>query len=215
MPAELEEYGFGTIWTDFYTDCYEGFLPNMSDYHMHRYYEISLILSGDVKVLLPDAVQQGTQCRLVLTRPMTSHLIVCQPQLLYKRINLLFSPDYLVDYVPEWKQLLGCFPKKGGGPSHLREQQRGLLRPCQGAARRSGSLPPQVAADALSFQGQRADEGGAKEHRRASLLRNRGPFLHSGKLCPKDRGRGAGLEAGGGTHHPDDGLSEIYRDHRE
>lgn len=113
MPAELEEYGFGTIWTDFYTDCYEGFLPNMSDYHMHRYYEISLILSGDVKVLLPDAVQQGTQCRLVLTRPMTSHLIVCQPQLLYKRINLLFSPDYLVDYVPEWKQLLGCFPKKG------------------------------------------------------------------------------------------------------
>ncbi len=113
MPAELEDLGFGTTWTDVFTDSYEGFLPNMSDYHMHRYYEISLILQGNVKVLLPESVQEGTQSRLVLTRPMTSHLIVCQPHLLYKRINLLFSPDYLVDAVPEWKQLLGLFPKQG------------------------------------------------------------------------------------------------------
>lgn len=113
MPAELDNLGFGTRWTDFSIDCYEGYLPNMSDYHMHGYYEISLILSGDVKVLLPHSVQHGTMSRLVLTRPMTSHLIVCEPHLLYKRINLLFSGDFLADYLPERNQLLGVFGKHG------------------------------------------------------------------------------------------------------
>ncbi len=113
MPANIENLGFGTHWKDIRVDTYEGYLPNMSDYHMHEYYEISLILSGDVKVLLPKTIQQGTQSRLVLTRPMTSHLMVCQPHLLYKRVNLLFSPEYLTDYVPEWKQLLHVFGKYG------------------------------------------------------------------------------------------------------
>ena len=76
MAVELNNLEFGTRWTDFYTDYYEGYRPNMSDYHMHEYYEISLILSGDVKVLLPQSVQSGTMSRLVLTRPMTSHLIL-------------------------------------------------------------------------------------------------------------------------------------------
>ena len=113
MSVELNNLEFGTRWTEFHTDYYEGYLPNMSDYHMHEYYEISLILSGDVKVLLPKTIQSGTQSRLVLTRPMTSHLMVCHPHLLYQRMNLLFSPEYLADYVPEWKQLLYVFGKHG------------------------------------------------------------------------------------------------------
>lgn len=113
MPANIEHLGFGTQWKDIFIDTYEGYLPNMSDYHMHEYYEISLILSGDVKVILPKSLQHGTQSRLVLTRPMTSHLMVCEPHLLYKRINILFSTEYLTDYVPEWKQLLHVFGKHG------------------------------------------------------------------------------------------------------
>ena len=113
MPANIENFGFGAEWSDFYSDTYEGYRPNMSDYHMHGYYEISLILSGDVKVILPTRLQQGTQSRLVLTRPMTSHLIVCEPHLLYKRVNLYFSNEFLADYVPEWKQLLKVFGKNG------------------------------------------------------------------------------------------------------
>ncbi len=113
MAANIEKLGYGSVWKLFSTDTYEGYSPNMSDYHMHEYYEISLILSGDVKVLLPDQVQSGTECRIVLTRPMTSHLIVCEPRLLYKRVNLLFSQDFVADYVPEWKQLLGIFGKSG------------------------------------------------------------------------------------------------------
>ena len=113
MPANLENLGFGTEWFDFKTDSYEGYLPNMSDYHMHAYYEISLILSGSVKILLPDAAQTGMQSRLVLTPPMTSHLIVCEPHILYRRINLLFSPDFLTVHDSEWKNLLGVFGRNG------------------------------------------------------------------------------------------------------
>ena len=113
MAVELNNLEFGTRWTDFYADYYEGYLPNMSDYHMHEYYEISLILSGDVKVLLPHAVHSGTVSRLVLTRPMTSHLIVCEPNRLYKRLNLLFAGDFLSDELPLRNQLLGVFGKHG------------------------------------------------------------------------------------------------------
>ncbi len=113
MPAELRNYGYGINWTDFYTDSYEGYLPRMSDYHMHSYYEISLIFSGNVKVLFPDRVQSGDQCRLVLTRPMTPHLILCEPDLLYSRVNMLFSNDYFSTMPSEWKRVLGIF-RKGG-----------------------------------------------------------------------------------------------------
>ena len=113
MPVELNNLEFGTRWTDFYTDYYEGYRPNMSDYHMHEYYEISLILSGDVKVLLPQSVQSGTMSRLVLTRPMTSHLILCEPNRLYKRLNLLFSEGFLTEDFPRRNQLLGVFGKHG------------------------------------------------------------------------------------------------------
>jgi AraC-like DNA-binding protein len=113
MSANLENFGYKSEWSDFFCDSYEGYLPNMSDYHMHEYYEISLILCGNVKVLLPNSVQHGTESRLVLTPPMTSHLILCEPQMLYKRINLLFSADFLEGYLPERKHLLSVFERNG------------------------------------------------------------------------------------------------------
>lgn len=113
MSANLENYEFGKSWDSFQVDRYEGYSSNMSDYHMHEYYEISLIISGHVKVFFPNSVQDGTKCRLVLTRPMTPHLIVCEPQLLYKRINLLFSHDFISEYLSERKEVLGAFGKSG------------------------------------------------------------------------------------------------------
>ena len=113
MSANIENFGYKISWESFQVDRYEGYYPNMSDYHMHEYYEISLILSGSVKVLLPNSVQDSTKCRLVLTRPLTPHLIVCEPQLLYKRVNLLFSPDFISEYMPEHKEMLGIFGKNG------------------------------------------------------------------------------------------------------
>ena len=113
MAVYLDPIGYKSQWVDFNVNRYEGYLPNMSDYHMHEYYEISLIISGKVKVLLPDAVYDGTSSRILLTAPLTAHLVVCEPTMLYKRINILFSYDFLANYVPEWKQLLGVFGKNG------------------------------------------------------------------------------------------------------
>ena len=128
MAVELNNLEFGTRWTEFHTDYYEGYLPNMSDYHMHEYYEISLILSGDVKVLLPHEVHSGTVSRLVLTRPMTSHLIVCEPNQLYKRLNLLFSGEFLEDYLSEHNQLFGIFGKHGNVIPLTEKQTEEFLR---------------------------------------------------------------------------------------
>ena len=42
------------------------------------------------------------------------HLITtCEPSLLYKRVNLLFAQDFVADFLPEWKQLLGIFGNSG------------------------------------------------------------------------------------------------------
>lgn len=113
MSVDLERYGFGQAWSDYNVDHYKGYRPNMTDYHMHEYYEISLILSGEVTVLLPDTSYRGKESLLLLAGPMTPHLVTCEPQPLYERINLLFSGHFLAESPPEWRQLLTVFGKTG------------------------------------------------------------------------------------------------------
>ena len=113
MADILKNYGYESSWWDFHSDTYQGFRSNMSDYHMHGYYEISLILSGDVKILLPKTAQQGKESRLVLLPPMTPHLMLASPDTLYKRINLLFSKDFLSSLMPKEKHLLDVFEENG------------------------------------------------------------------------------------------------------
>lgn len=113
MSVSIDKNGQGSVWRDFHCDIYQGYRPNMSDYHMHEYYEISLILSGDVKVLLPRTVHQGKESRLLLIPPMTAHLVLCEPHALYKRINLLFSPDFLSSLREEETELIKLFDTEG------------------------------------------------------------------------------------------------------
>lgn len=113
MSVYLDEHGFKKIWDHIMTDRYEGYLPRMTDYHMHDYYEISLIISGNVKVLLPEIAESSAQSKLVLMRPRTPHFIVCEPNILYSRKNILFSGEFVANYVPEWQRLLAVFGKNG------------------------------------------------------------------------------------------------------
>lgn len=113
MSTTLARYGFGTKWTDIHTDSFESFRPNMTDYHMHDYYEISLILSGNVHVLLSDICEYSTQPKIVLLRPYTPHYIYCEPDMLYSRRNIGFHPDLLMDYSLEWKKIMQVFGKSG------------------------------------------------------------------------------------------------------
>ncbi len=113
MSANLDNLEYRKRWHDLHIDYYEGFRSNMADFHMHEYYEISLILEGDVRVLLSDRAQEGTESRIVMTRPQTPHFIACSEDTLYRRINVLFSEDFIDTYSPENKKLFTLFGKSG------------------------------------------------------------------------------------------------------
>lgn len=113
MSVYLDEHGFGKTWHRFITDSYCGHHPRMTDYHMHDYYEISLIIKGNVKVLLPGLAESSTESMLVLMRPRTPHFIVNDPQTLYSRRNVLFAGEFIANYVPEWQRLASVFEKNG------------------------------------------------------------------------------------------------------
>lgn len=97
MNAKTENYGFGKSWSDPYIDEYEGREPRMSDYHKHDYYELSLILSGEVRVLMPGVSSVGSCARVVFSPPGTPHYVTCTGSALYKRINIVFSKNLLSD----------------------------------------------------------------------------------------------------------------------
>lgn len=115
MEPLLDNLTYQKTWTDFSIEDYEGYAPNMSRYHTHSYYEISLIVRGNVTVILgntADSVKsQGTDCRILLIRPHTPHFITPEPDALYTRRNVLFSPDFLASCPPEWRDLLSAFGK--------------------------------------------------------------------------------------------------------
>lgn len=113
MQTLAENFGYGKDWRLFHTDVYEGYRPNMAHFHWHDYYEISLILSGDVRVLLPGETHEGKGARLLLTAPGTPHFVSCMGEVLYRRINLLFSPELTDGAGSEERGLLSLFGKAG------------------------------------------------------------------------------------------------------
>lgn len=103
----------------------EGWRTEMLDYHSHLYYEVSLILTGNVKSLLAEQSEEGERCRLVLTAPKMPHWIFLAEPSFYSRINLYFSEQFIADYVPEWGALVKIF-KTNGNILLLTDEQKGL-----------------------------------------------------------------------------------------
>ena len=114
MPsAHPYDHGFGTVWSDVSTRTREGYSTSVTDYHEHGFYEINLILSGNVKILLGGFSEEGTGSRIVLARPGTPHYIACKPDTLYRRKYLCFSEAFVSDCFPEWATLSRCFSASG------------------------------------------------------------------------------------------------------
>lgn len=113
MRYTIDNFEYGKTWNNVTIDTYSGYGPRMSDYHMHTYYEISLITEGDVTVFLSDVSDSGKHQRVVLLRPFTPHFIVSATDVYYSRTNLLFSNDFITDYVPEWSGLFELFGASG------------------------------------------------------------------------------------------------------
>ena len=107
------DYGFGRVWSTVHVERRAGYSSSVTDSHKHHFYEINLILSGNVKILLKDRFEEGEGCRIVLTRPDTAHFISCKPDTLYSRIYLVFTDAFIANRFPEWQQLSTVFGKNG------------------------------------------------------------------------------------------------------
>ncbi len=107
------DYGFGTKWKTCHVDHKKGYSTSVTDFHEHDFYEINLILSGNVKILLKDGYEESTQQRIVLTSPGVPHYIQCRPDTLYRRAYLLFTDAFVSGFLPEWKQLSRVFGNSG------------------------------------------------------------------------------------------------------
>lgn len=113
MTNNIDDYGYRLRWSLCDVNYREGYVSTMVDFHTHEYYEISLILSGSVKILLPGQMEEGSGSRVVLTAPGTPHFISCGSDCLYRRLNLLFSHNFVAEYVPEWPRLASLFGENG------------------------------------------------------------------------------------------------------
>ncbi|MBR2354223.1 MAG: helix-turn-helix transcriptional regulator, partial [Clostridia bacterium] len=122
-----EQDGYTYQWHNCRVIVTEGYQSTMADFHTHNFYEISLILTGNVKSLLADRSVDGAQSRLVLTAPHMPHWMYLTAPGLYSRVNLSFSHEFVADYVPEWRSLLKVFGTSGN-ILMLTDEQKELCR---------------------------------------------------------------------------------------
>ncbi len=125
--ANVENGGYSRTWSNCKVTFAEGLRSVMVDFHTHDFYEISLILTGNVKSLLKDRAVDSDQSRLLMTAPHMPHLVYLTAPGLYSRINLSFSPDFVENYVPEWRHFAKLFGINGG-ILLLTDEQRELCR---------------------------------------------------------------------------------------
>ncbi len=127
MKNTLHDHEYLTKWKDIYIKKRERYKTAATDFHEHDFYEINLILSGNVKVLVSNQSVEGTEHRLVLTRPDTSHFVQCKPDVLYSSLFLMFSKDFIQSYDIQAINLLSVFGEKGTILT-INEEEKDALR---------------------------------------------------------------------------------------
>lgn len=113
MQSGRYDHGYGTDWMDLLVYRREGYTTSVADLHQHGYYEMNLILSGNVRILLPGQSVETDRSYFVLTPPHTPHYISCEPDRLYSRLYLCFSSGFVEAGLPEWESLRALFGQQG------------------------------------------------------------------------------------------------------
>ncbi len=113
---------FHKDWEKIYVTHKEAFSTSVTDFHKHDFYEINLIVSGNVEILLPNISEKTSEIKIVLTRPDTPHFITCKPDILYSRYYLLFSKEFLIDFIRELKIVERVFGESGNIITLTKEQ---------------------------------------------------------------------------------------------
>ena len=113
MAGGLYEHGYGEEWNDVLVYYKEGYTTSVANYHAHEFYEVNLIYSGNIRILLSNQSVETNYSHLVLTGPGVPHFISCEPDTLYRRLYLCFSPEILGRAGPEREKLRRRFLGKG------------------------------------------------------------------------------------------------------
>jgi len=113
MSLSTKRCGFGETWHD--VNINERVTENhhKPDYHFHDYYEITVILSGDVTVLVSDRLSDGTFARAVLTPPNAPHYLNPNTDAPYRRINAAFSREFIAPKNVDEENALSVFKERG------------------------------------------------------------------------------------------------------
>ena len=113
MDLSTKKCGYGNTWCDVHIEERVTESQSKLDYHFHDYYEITLILSGDVTVLVSDKLSDGTFARAVLTPPNTPHYLNPNTLAPYRRINVAISRQFIEPKTEDETEALAFFGEKG------------------------------------------------------------------------------------------------------
>ena len=113
MPLSTRSCGYGQTWRDIHIEERVSERQGKTDCHFHDYYEITVILSGDVSVLVSDRLSSGEFTRAVLTPPNAPHYLNPNTALPYRRINVGFSEEFIAPKTKEEENALSVFGEKG------------------------------------------------------------------------------------------------------
>ena len=109
MPLSTRSCGYGKTWQDVHIEERVSEIQNKPDYHFHDYYEITIILSGDIAVLVSDRLSSGVFARAVLTPPNTPHYLNQNTPYPYRRINVGFSREFIAPKNENEENVLSIF----------------------------------------------------------------------------------------------------------
>ena len=127
VPLKIGAFGFQK--QDIRVYYCDGYNPRMYGYHMHTYYEISLLLTGNMSVLLSDNhADRNPDVRAVLLRPYVPHYIVPADGQYYRHCNVEFSADLLSGEPEEYRNLLNLFGSNGSVIQICEEDCKELLQ---------------------------------------------------------------------------------------
>ena len=107
------DHGYGVEWKDILVERRERYRTATTDFHEHDFYEINLIMSGNIKVVVENMTVDGTDPKIVLTKPGTSHFLTCNPSLLYKSVYLVFSKEFIKTYDVDFNRIMSVFGENG------------------------------------------------------------------------------------------------------
>ncbi len=113
MANSLHNHQYGAKWTDIRVHKKERYKATWIDFHEHPFYEIQLILSGNVKIIIDNKTVDSAENKLVLVKPKVEHFVSSNPDVVYSSLYLVFTEDYIKSYDIQSMNLLSVFGSRG------------------------------------------------------------------------------------------------------